>query len=88
MTSDAPHAAVMLPTVVLLVDDQPIIAAAVQRMLASQPEWQLHYCQDPASAVAKAIELRPTCILQDLVMPGTDGLELVSRYREIGRAHV
>jgi sigma-B regulation protein RsbU (phosphoserine phosphatase) len=73
--------AISLPTVVLLVDDQPIIAAAVKRMLAAEPDWTLHYCQDPATAVAKAIELQPTVILQDLVMPDMDGLDLVAAYR-------
>ncbi len=81
MSAGAPANPVTLPTVVLLVDDQPIIGAAVQRMLATQPGWTLHFCQDPSQALAKALELRPTCILQDLVMPEVDGLDLVARYR-------
>ena len=74
-------ASVSLPTVILLVDDQAIIAAAVQKMIAGQREWRFHYCPDPAKAVEKALELRPTVILQDLVMPGIDGLDLVTAYR-------
>jgi sigma-B regulation protein RsbU (phosphoserine phosphatase) len=73
---------IIMPTVILLVDDQPIIGAAVQKMLASQPEWRFHFCPDPAQAVAQAIALRPSVILQDLVMPGMDGLDLVRAYRE------
>ena len=71
-----------LPTVVLLVDDQPIIAAAVQKMIAGQVGWEFHYCKDATMAVAKALELKPTVILQDLVMPEMDGLDLVKLYRE------
>jgi sigma-B regulation protein RsbU (phosphoserine phosphatase) len=73
---------ISFPTVVLLVDDQPIIGAAVKRMLAAQPEWQFHFCADPHQALAQALALKPTVILQDLVMPGMDGLELVRAYRE------
>jgi sigma-B regulation protein RsbU (phosphoserine phosphatase) len=71
-----------LGIVVLLVDDQPIIGEAVRRMLASQDDIAFHYLQDPTKAVATATELRATVILQDLVMPEIDGLDLVLRYRE------
>ena len=65
--------------VVLLVDDQPIVAAAVQRMLAG--EARLEYCQDPALAVGRALEVRPTVILLDLMMPDLDGMTLVRFFR-------
>lgn len=68
--------------VVLLVDDQRIVAEAVRRMLADETDVDLHWCGDPVQAVATAEELRPTLILQDLVMPGTDGLDLVRAYRD------
>jgi sigma-B regulation protein RsbU (phosphoserine phosphatase) len=73
---------IVMPTVILLVDDQPIIGAAVKKMLASQPEWQFHFCAEPGQAVERAIALKPTVILQDLVMPEVDGLDLVRAYRE------
>jgi two-component system, chemotaxis family, response regulator WspR len=66
---------------VLLVDDQPIIGEAVRRALRDDPRIEFHYCADPARAVAMAREIKPTVILQDLVMPGVDGLDLVRRYR-------
>ncbi|MDA0253661.1 MAG: fused response regulator/phosphatase [Planctomycetota bacterium] len=68
-------------TSVLLVDDQPIIGEAVRRMLAGEEGITLHYCKDATAAVEKAAEVEPTVILQDLVMPEVDGLELVRRYR-------
>ena len=37
---------------------------------------------NPAAAVEAAERLRPTVILQDLIMPGIDGMTLVRRYRE------
>jgi len=66
---------------VLLVDDQAIIGEAVRRMLVSDTDITLHFCSDPAKAVALATELSPTVILQDLVMPEVDGLTLVKFYR-------
>jgi sigma-B regulation protein RsbU (phosphoserine phosphatase) len=68
-------------TTVLLVDDQPIIGEAVRRMLAGEAGLAFHYCKDATAAVEKAAEVGPTVILQDLVMPELDGLELVRRYR-------
>jgi two-component system, sensor histidine kinase and response regulator len=67
--------------VVLLVDDQPIVAEAVRRCLAPQPDVTFHYCRDPQQAVTLAGQVHPTVILQDLVMPGVDGLDLLKEYR-------
>ncbi|NBX36519.1 MAG: response regulator [Planctomycetes bacterium] len=69
------------PITVLLIDDQAIIGEAVRRICASQPDIQFHFVSDPTQAIAKARELQPTVILQDLVMPGVDGLDLVSQFR-------
>jgi two-component system, chemotaxis family, response regulator WspR len=66
---------------VLLVDDQAIIGEAVRRALLVDPNIGFHYCADPEQAVLAAEHTRPTVILQDLVMPGTDGLTLVREYR-------
>lgn len=75
--------------VVLLVDDQLIIGEAVRRILAGaaagagagQQGIRFHFCQKGQDAVAMAAKLQPTVILQDLVMPDADGLELVKQYR-------
>jgi phosphoserine phosphatase RsbU/P len=69
------------PVTVLLVDDQPIVAEAVRRMLAPESDIAFHYCQDPTQAIAEANSLQPTVILQDLVMPELDGLTLVKFFR-------
>ncbi len=67
---------------VLLVDDQTIVAEAVRRALVDQPRLDFHYCANPEDALRVAQATRPTVILQDLVMPGVDGLTLVRQYRE------
>src|SRR5262249_34957955 len=69
------------PLKVLLIDDQAIVGESVRRMLAAEVDIQFHFCQDPTKALALAEELRPTVILQDLVMPDVDGLMLVKFFR-------
>jgi len=66
---------------VLLVDDQPIVAEAMRRMLAKEPDLAYAYCQDPTHALEEAARFRPTVILQDLVMPGVDGMVLLRFFR-------
>lgn len=66
---------------VLLVDDQVMVAEAIRRALIGEPEIEFHYCSNPAEAVAVAKQVQPTVILQDLVMPAVGGLDLVRQYR-------
>ncbi|MFC5698265.1 diguanylate cyclase [Pseudomonas sp. GCM10022186] len=68
---------------VLLVDDQAMIGEAVRRALVAEPGIDFHFCVDPLQAVAIALQVRPTVILQDLVMPGVDGLSLLAEYRKV-----
>ncbi|MCB4771645.1 diguanylate cyclase [Ancylobacter sp. Lp-2] len=69
-------------SLVLLVDDQVLICEAVRRALLGEGDIDLHYCTNAQDAIRVAEELKPTVILQDLVMPGIDGLALVRHYRE------
>lgn len=69
------------PMTVLLVDDQPIIAEAVRHMLADEKDIVFHYCQEPEKALQMALEVHPTVILQDLIMPNADGLALLRDYQ-------
>jgi len=68
-------------TVVLLVDDQGVVAAAVRKALNEQGDIEFHYCADSRKALEAAIRIKPTVILQDLMMPEIDGLELLQLYR-------
>ena len=67
---------------VLLVDDQAMIGEAIRRALLGQPNIEFHYCSNPGRAVEVAEKIKPTVILQDLVMPDIDGLTLVRQYRD------
>jgi adenylate cyclase len=83
MTTDAAIGASLTDhaITVLLVDDQAMIGEAVRRMLAGEDDISLHYCQDPTEAIRKAMEISPTVILLDLVMPEIDGLTLLRFFR-------
>lgn len=71
------------PTIrVLLIDDQAMIGETVRRMLLSESDIEYHYCTDPTKALAEAERVRPTVILQDLVMPQIDGMTLVQEFRK------
>jgi len=69
-------------TVVLLIDDQPLVGEAIRRMLAVDRDITCHYCSDPEKAFAKALEIKPTVIVQEIVMHDFDGLSLLSKFRE------
>jgi two-component system chemotaxis family response regulator WspR len=70
-------------SVVLLVDDQLMVGEMVRRALANEPKIVFHFCSEPSAAVVTAERIAPTVILQDLVMPGVDGLTLVREYRAL-----
>ncbi len=66
---------------VLLIDDQAMIGEAVRRLLADQADVVYDFCRDWTRAVDAAIAFQPTVILQDLIMPGIDGLDMVGHFR-------
>jgi PleD family two-component response regulator len=63
--------------VCLLIDDQAMVGEAVRRMLAEKTEIQFHACHEPAKALSTALQLKPSVILLDLVMPDIDGFTLL-----------
>jgi signal transduction histidine kinase/HPt (histidine-containing phosphotransfer) domain-containing protein len=84
VTADASQLLLQPPeyhVMVLLVDDQAMVCEAVRRALANEPDIDFHYCADAREAMSTATHIKPTVILQDLVMPGIDGLTLVSQFR-------
>lgn len=68
---------------VLLVDDQALIGKMVAKLVGGVEDIALEFRQDAASALAAAEVSPPTVILQDLVMPDVEGLEMVRRFRDL-----
>ncbi|MDQ2183789.1 diguanylate cyclase [Alcaligenaceae bacterium A4P071] len=79
--ADTPLAPI-LPVTVLLVDDQIMVGEAIRRALVQEQDVVYHFCPNPDDAVSEAQRLKPTVILQDLVLPRVDGLTLVRAYRD------
>jgi len=66
---------------VLLVDDSPLVGMVVGKILEAEGDVDYHYCKHPDQVIRMANEVSPTVILQDLVMPEIDGLDLVKLLR-------
>lgn len=67
---------------VLLIDDQRIVGESIRRMLLDIPGLEYRFCANPTVALAEAESFEPTVILQDLIMPGVDGIEMVRAFRQ------
>ena len=67
---------------VLVVDDQPVMLEKLRQMLADLENVEVCFVTDGTTAIEAALAFRPTVILQDMVMPGIGGLDLIRDYRE------
>ncbi|GIV83351.1 MAG: hypothetical protein KatS3mg052_0358 [Candidatus Roseilinea sp.] len=66
---------------VLMVDDDPDAIALVRRSLEVTDEFDLVAVTHPELAVRDALEIRPACILLDVMMPVVDGWELLTQLK-------
>ena len=78
---NAPTETTAPKTLVLLVDDQPIVEAALRRLLANFTDLELIAERDADAGYRLALARRPDVMLQDLMMPGVDGMEQIQRIR-------
>lgn len=69
------------PIKVLLIDDQRIVGETIRRMFLDIPSLEYKFVSDPLAAIAEANSFEPTVILQDLIMPGVDGIDMVRQFR-------
>lgn len=66
---------------VMLVDDDTMVAEALRLMLDPEKDIEFHYCAKPDQAVETAEHINPDVILLDMVMPDIDGLTLLRYLR-------
>src|SRR5262245_42354252 len=65
---------------VVLVDDQPLVRAALRMVIAEAPDLEVvGEAGSGAEAVRMAEDLRPDVVVMDLRMPGMDGIEATRR---------
>jgi two-component system, OmpR family, response regulator MprA len=68
---------------ILVVDDDPMVATTVQRVL--RPEgYDFDVAHSGAAALAQASDRRPDLVVLDVMMPGMDGLEVCRQLRAAG----
>ena len=72
---------------ILVVEDEPAIAAAVAARLESAGH-DVEVCHDGAEAVGRCRDLDPDLVVLDLLLPGLDGLEVCRRIQTERRVPV
>jgi two-component system, OmpR family, response regulator MprA len=71
------------PRRILVVDDDPMVATTIQRVL--RPEgYEVEVALGGAAALDRARDRRPDLVVLDLMMPGIDGLEVCRQLRADG----
>ncbi len=66
---------------VLVVEDQPEMAAAIRRVLR-RADYEVFVAEDGFTAGAQVAELKPAVVTLDLKMPGIDGYKVLGYIRE------
>ncbi len=73
------------PIRLLIVDDHPIVRDGLRGVFAGDPDFDVvAEAADGAEAVARAEAVDVDVILMDLRMPGTGGVEAITRLRALG----
>ena len=71
---------------VLIVEDDEHVRDAVARALRYE-DYDVHTAVDGNDALVRIAEIAPDVIVLDVLMPGTDGLEVCRRLRDQRRSH-
>ena len=66
---------------VLVVDDSPLMLAAVRLGLGQTPDWDVATAGSGRGSIELAARFRPDAILLDVVMPDVDGPETLRSLR-------
>ena len=70
---------------VLCIDDNPVNLKLLTRMLQREPQLQVYTSSDSHGALDLADRLQPSLILLDINMPGLNGYELLTLFRQHAR---
>lgn len=71
------------PVDVLVVDDSEVDRLLIGGLLARNPDYNVRYADSGRSALLRMREEIPDLVLTDLIMPETNGLELVAAVRQL-----
>jgi two-component system response regulator MprA len=68
---------------ILVVDDDPLLAAALRRPLAYEG-FEVDVAASGEEALTRALDHIPDLVILDVLLPGIDGLEVCRRLRQAG----
>jgi CheY-like chemotaxis protein len=69
------------PYTVLIVDDNHDVLTLITESLTLLGDYRVVTVDNGADGLARAVELRPDCVVIDIRMPGLDGYQLVRALR-------
>ncbi len=73
-----------MKTNILLVDDEPRVLQALQRMLYfKHQEWNLEFADSAPGALGLMSKMSFRIVVSDLLMPGMDGVQLLEEVRRL-----
>ncbi|HEV3011981.1 MAG TPA: response regulator, partial [Actinomycetota bacterium] len=72
---------------ILVVDDDPLLAAALRRPLAYEG-FEVEVAASGEEALGRALDHPPDLVILDVLLPGIDGLEVCRRLRQAGEVAV
>jgi two-component system response regulator MprA len=72
---------------ILVVDDDPLLAAALRRPLAYEG-FEIEVATSGEEALGRALDHPPDLVILDVLLPGIDGLEVCRRLRQAGEVAV
>lgn len=67
-----------MPRLFFVDDDGPLLRA-LERMMRLYRDWECHFEANPARALERLDTVAPDALIADMLMPGMDGTELLTR---------
>jgi cyclic di-GMP phosphodiesterase len=68
---------------ILIVDDEDMVVASIQSFLELEADYDIHGFTNPEEAVRFATRNRIDVAVSDYLMPGTNGIQLLGRVKEL-----
>jgi len=66
----------------VIIDDEPQIAAMLEKWFNKSEMFNVHVFNDPIVAVSQIVDINPDVILLDIMMPQMDGIEALVKIKE------
>ncbi|MFW6311498.1 MAG: response regulator [Nanoarchaeota archaeon] len=70
-----------MPTKILIVEDDRFLRELISKKLDAEEEYNVVQAVDGEAAIEKIEEEDPDLVLLDLILPGIDGFEVLSRVK-------